>query len=89
MNEEYWKQHMEHQQRVNDEIRAFRKQRSKFIFDVYREQKRMNNPGKSDEELHIDKPFVNEINFDVSFKINIIYERLHDAISFFVCEVMC
>ena len=64
MNEEYWKQHMEHQQRVNDEIRAFRKQRSKFIFDVYREQKRMNNPGKSDEELHIDKPFVNEINFD-------------------------
>ena len=64
MNEEYWKQHMEHQQRVNDEIRAFRKQRSKFIFDVYREQKRMNNPGKCDEELHIDKPFVNEINFD-------------------------
>ena len=64
MNEEYWKQHMERQQRVNDEIRYLRKRRSERIFEEYRLNKRLNNPGKSDAELNIDKPFMNENTYD-------------------------
>nr|WP_294677558.1 hypothetical protein [uncultured Blautia sp.] len=62
--EEYKRRHSELQQNMNDEIRYRRRRESEKTFEFYRERKRLNNPGKSDEELGIDKPFINENMYD-------------------------